>query len=520
MVLLLRSKLLIIVQINLVIVLECAFLEILESLTRDELKSFRRFLLSPYFNRSEKVVKLYDNIIKFYPNFDNPKLSKEFLHKKIGTGLAYNEITMRRLLFDLQKLSEKFMAQTHFERKTADAGIFLIEELAGRGSSKMFDRNMKETSRLLDSMQYIDSDLCLNRFRLKTDDFYFGMIKDKITKKNFVTTEASKLISGITYLISFFMLEAIKHNDTLLTYSRTFNIKYNEKFINQFIKLFDFQRLEIFMRANKMIGSHIIEVYLNTLKAFLYFDNDFYYKQLRNSLYKYQESLSLTDNHFLFGRLAGYCITKNMNSAKQDTYYDSELFSIYKIIVEKKYFETEANKYVPVDLYRNILIQSAKMNELGWMEQFIQDYSRLLHPNRKKEIISYSYALLNFERRAYDESLKYLSKINTEEFSYHLDIRNMYFKIYYETENYEAALSAAFAHKKYVKENLMLSDSRRQAQENFTRAAIKLVNYHNSRTKTDLTSLRLQIQKSKNIENRGWLLCKISSLDKSLRRAI
>lgn len=518
--LLLKLELLIIDQTKLTKLLEYAFLEILESLSRDELKSFRRFLLSPYFNRSKKVVALYDNIIKFYPNFESPRLNKEYLHKKLSPLLAYNEITMRRLLYDLQNLSQKFISQLHFERKKPDAGILLIEELANRGSEKMHRKSVKAAAKLLDSVLVIDSDLCLNRFRLLTDDFYFGMIKDKFTKKSFVTTEAGKLINGITYLISFFMLEAIKHNDTLLMYSRSFNIKYNEKFINHFIKLFDFQRLEIFMKANNMIGSNIIEVYLNTLKAFLYFDNDHYYKELRDSLYHNHKSLSLADNHFLFGRLAAYCQTKNMNNLQPDPYYSRELTAIYKTFVEEKYYQTEANKYVPVDLYRNILIHCINIGDMKWMEEFIQDYSGRIHPNRKREIINYSHALLNFERRAYDESLKWLGRINTEEFMYHLDIRNLYFKIYYEKEEYSAALSAALAHKKFIKENLMVSDSRRVSQTNFIRAAIKLLNYHNTKTKTDLTSLRMHIQNSRKMANKNWLLGKITSLERSIRKAV
>src|SRR5688572_17688030 len=97
--------------------LDYAFLEIFETFTRDELKIFRRFITSPYFNRSSKVVKLFDHLIKFYPNFEHPALTKENLHKKISPELAYNEITVRRLLFDLQSLSEKFLQQRNFESK-------------------------------------------------------------------------------------------------------------------------------------------------------------------------------------------------------------------------------------------------------------------------------------------------------------------------------------------------------------------------------------------------------------------
>lgn len=500
--------------------LDYAFLEILETLTLEELKSFRRFLASPYFNRSAKVIKLFDVITCYHPNYDNPAITKEKLHKKISPDLPYNETTIRRLLFDLQNHSERFMKQLQFEKKRAESGIFLIEELAGRGSSKMYYKNSKITRKFLESAANIDSDICLNRFRLDTDDFYFGMINNRIDKKSFVNSEANRLISGITYLISFFMLEAIKHNDTLLEYSRSFNVKYNEKFINQFIKLFDFERLEIFMKANKMVGGHLIEVYLSTLKAFLYFDNEQYYADFKKSLYDYRKELSATDNHFLFIRLEGYCILKNHAQAGKEGYYDRELFDIYKTVLENKYYESEGNKYIPVDLFRNVLINSTRLKDLKWLEEFISEYGRFLHPNRQNDVLNYSNALLRFERNAYGEALAYLNRIQMEEFAYHLDMRNLYLKIYYDQGNYETAFAFARSFSKYLSENNLVSDEKRLTHENFIKFIKKLINYHNSSTKTDLTSLKQQITKCRKLDHKDWLLGKVQSLDKSIRRAI
>ena len=500
--------------------LDYSFLEILESLTRDELKSFRRFILSPYFNRSKKVVRLYDALVKYYPNFDNPSITKQKLHSAVNPELPYNEITMRRLLFDLQNLSEKYIRQQFIEKKGIEARLNALEELANRGTGKMHRKTVKDTEKMITETEYFNSDLCHNRFRLETEQFYFGMIKDKINRKKFVDTEASRLISGITYLISYFMLEAIKHNDTLLTYSRSFNVKYNEKFISQFINLFDFERLAIFMRSNSIEGEYVINVYLNALKAFLYFDNEQYYNSFKDILYENRDKLTSTDNHFLYFRLVSYCITKTQNSEFFNSRFEHEIFSIYKSILEHKYYKTETNKYLPVDLFRNIVIQSIRLKEHGWLENFVTSYGSQLHPDRKKDIINYSYAMLYFERNAFDESLAYLSRVKMEEFSYQLDIRNLYIKIYYDLEDYEAAQANIRSLRKYVTENSLISKQNRTYQENFAKYTQKLINYHNSVTKTDLTSLKLQIGRTNKVTSKDWLIDRIQSLDKSVKRAV
>jgi len=501
-------------------VLDYSFLEILSSLTREELKSFRRFLVSPYFNRSQKVVKLYDRLIKFYPSFDNTAISKENLHKSISPELPYNEITMRRLLFDLQKLCEKFMSQVFLEKKQAETTLFAIEELAIRGSTRMHAHSVRDVKDILARNDVIDADTCMNFFRLETEQFYFKMIHGKVDKNSFVESEARRLINGISYLISYFMLEAIKHNDVLLNYSRSFNVKGNDRFISQFINLFDFERLEIFMKEHSLAGHGIIRVYINTLRAYLYFDNDFYYDEFRKSLYENLGKLSSSDVHFLFGRIIGYCILKGRKSDKFVDHYETEQFGHYKTLLENKYYETGSNKFMPTDLFRNILLQAAKLGELEWMENFIEDYGRLLHPEKRPEILLYSNAILYFERNAYDEALSCLSRINSEEFSYHIDIRNLYIRIYFEQEDYESALSAARSFRKFLKENQMVAEDKKALNLQFTAHVIKLINYHNTNSKTDLTALEMQISKSENSITKFWLLNKVSSMEKSKRKAV
>ncbi len=500
--------------------LDYSFLEILSSLTRDELKSFRRFLLSPYFNRSKKVVKLYDRLIKFYPSFDNAAVTKENLHKHISPELPYNEITMRRLLLDLQKLCEKFMTQVFLEKKETESRLLAIEELAMRGNERMHAHSVRDVKNILAKNEVIDADTCMNFFRLETEQFYFKMIHGKVDKNSFVESEALKLINGISYLISYFMLEAIKHNDVLLNYSRSFNVKGNDKFIGQFISLFDLERLEIFMKEHSLTGHNIIKLYINTLRAYLYMDNDYYYEEFKKSLYQSIDKLNGNDINFLFARILGYCILKTRKSEKTDDYFEIEQLKHYKTILQKKYYETPANKFIPTDLFRNILIQAAKLGELKWMEDFIEDYGRLLHPHKRSEVMLYANAILYFERNAYDEALSCLSRINSEEFSYHIDIRNLYIRIYFEQEDYESALSAARNFRKFLKENPMVAEDKKSSNLQFTAFVIKLINYHNTNSKTDPTTLEMQIRKSENTVSKFWLLDKVTSLEKSARRAV
>lgn len=500
--------------------LDYSFIEVLKTLDWKELKEFRKFAVSPYFNKSRKALKLIDAIIKFHPHYDNSRLTKEGLHRKINPEIPYNEITMRRLLYDVQKLLERFMQQVNFEKKNIESRIFMTEEIGSRGAEKLFLKNTSHTEELLESQGIVNSDYCLAKFKMQTDKFYFSMINNKISRKEFANIETAKLTEGITFLISYFMLEAIKHNDTLLSYSRSYNIKQSANFIDQFIRLFDFERLEIFMKKNSITGNHIIKVYLNLLKAFLYFDNEYYYDEFKKSLNKLSGKLSTTDNNFLYTRLASYCIVKNQVIHDKNAYFDRELFAILEMTLAKKFYETETNKYLPADVFRNMLLIALKLNKIKWTEDLISDYSNKLHPQNRTDIVNFSYGMLYFEKGAYDTALRYLGRVKLDESIYRLDLRVLLLKIYYEQGAFDSAFSMMRAYKKYVLENQMLDENKKATHINFIKYITKLINYQRGTNKTDLISVRMQVDKSKHLVQKEWLTNKIYELDKSISIAV
>jgi len=500
--------------------LDYSFIEILRTLDKRELKEFRKFAVSPYFNRSRKTVKLFDAIIKFHPHYESSKLTKEQLHKSINSGLPYNEITMRRLLFDLQKLSERYMKQINFEKKNIESRGFMTEEIGMRGAEKLFLKNTSLTEKMLEEKNFVNSDYFLSKYRLETDKFYFGMMNNTISKKSSAIKEVTKLVEGITYLIIYFMLEAIKHNDILLAYSNSYNLKQTGYFIEQFIKLFDFERLEIFMKKNSPKGSHIIEVYLNLLKSFLYFNDEVYYREFKKSLNRFSNELSPTDNHFLYGRLVSYCTLKDNSQSQENSYYQNELFNLYSVILENKYYLSETSTYIQLDDFRNILIIALRLNKIKWAENFIFDYGNQLNPKYKADVVNYSYGMLYFETGAYEDSLGYLAKINPDEFVFRLDYRVLMLKIYYEQKAYDSAFSMMRSYKKYVAENEMVNTNLRTVHNNFIKVVTKLLNYQRGTNKTDLITVMMHIEKSKLLLQKAWLTDKICELDNSISIAV
>src|SRR2546426_7485652 len=106
--------------------LQHSLINVLKTFSGEEIKEFRKFVESPYFNMSELALKLYDELAKFHPSFDHSVLTKESLYDKLGTGNAYNDSTMRNLLADLVRLAEKFLKQQNFEKTEYGNNLYLL----------------------------------------------------------------------------------------------------------------------------------------------------------------------------------------------------------------------------------------------------------------------------------------------------------------------------------------------------------------------------------------------------------
>ncbi|HEY3249711.1 MAG TPA: hypothetical protein VGK25_01205, partial [Ignavibacteria bacterium] len=61
-------------------------INILRTFSKEEMKQFEKFVASPYFHSGKNCMPLLKQLQKFYPGFDNEKLTYKNIHKKLYPG--------------------------------------------------------------------------------------------------------------------------------------------------------------------------------------------------------------------------------------------------------------------------------------------------------------------------------------------------------------------------------------------------------------------------------------------------
>ncbi|MBK7253196.1 MAG: hypothetical protein IPI04_04550 [Ignavibacteria bacterium] len=123
--------------------IKSTLLELLKTFNKEELKRFEDFLRSPYYNKNSNVIKLFNVIKKYFPDLDSTKLKRESVWDELFPEKSFNYGVMKNLIFELQKLSEKFLHLLHYEENKFEQELNLLRKLNDRNLFQLFEKNLK-----------------------------------------------------------------------------------------------------------------------------------------------------------------------------------------------------------------------------------------------------------------------------------------------------------------------------------------------------------------------------------------
>jgi hypothetical protein len=321
------------------------------------------------------------------------------------------------------------------------------------------------------------------------------------------------LIKRGEHLINFFILTHIKEMDFLEKFSKLFNYKIDDTLPADFstrIKLNEL--LEYLIRRNDE-NSIIYEIYLNLIRAFEDVKEIKYYKNLKKLLMENSDSLSVDEKHFFFGKLLDYGILKNREDEK--SLFEEEHFANHKMYLENEYYLHSRNQYLPLDLFRNILILSLRRKDFNWSEKFINNYIKKLKEDYQENTYYYGMAFLHFQKGEYEEALEEVNKVSYNIFAFKYDLRNLNLMICYELGNWESVKSIIESYKRFLLNNKNVGQDRKIFYGNFIKYLARLVKIKDDVNRVDKLErdyLKKEILKTGNFSYKDWIIEKVGEL--------
>jgi hypothetical protein len=486
--------------------MKASVLEILRVLTDEELKRFRKFLISPFFTQSRKVVGLFDALSVYHPEYKNQKLTFENLHKRIHKNIPYNYSTMSNLFDDLLVLAEKFLKNISLENnKFLDYSVFL-DELCIRNIDKLYRKKIRKAEKENLSFRSSDGDYFLYKYYTDRNRYNSTVAKGHLRGRKTLNYEMISLDNTNQNLITFFILEVVRGNQNTFSFYEDYNNNVKSNIIHQYLVRNNFKDELKYLKKNKDFKEYrfLYELCYYLFMLFLNPKKDMYYNKYKNCYLKNEAFLNTDLRSSFFGRLLDYCIFRN--NAK----YTEEKSGLYKMMLENKYYKTHLYKYIDIDLWRNIIRHCIKTKQTVWMEEFINKYKNQLHPENRENLLKYGKAMLYFEKKEFEKSLNNLKNFDYDYFLFKLDIHNLHVKIYYELKHYDQAVSGIKTYKSFLNDK-NIQENWKVKHNLFISFLNKLIDFKFYSKSIDISDLRNQIMES-NVQDKIWLLEKADEL--------
>jgi len=476
--------------------IKSTLLETLRTFTKSELSSFEDFIRSPYFNKQENVVKLFEEIKKYAPAFNDSGLEKEIVWSRMFGDAKYNYGIMKNLIHDLGKLTVNFLKT---DAGNSGYGINnLLEQYMKRGLSNQLKRKIREVKEDLKKQKPGGENYFLS---YKIEKVEIDEIVQRSDMKEIFEHDLDKINESLTlyYFITFF-----NSNYTKLFVSNVYNKKADTSFIEKILLLYD----------QGSYKNYYADTYSRVLKIALYPSDENNYSELKKIFFENFDNYTRADQFDILSVLQSFCKT---NSFILNINYHKEAQLYRKVMDDNNLFFPDDENYINISVFLNTVVSASSAGEFDWCIKFIDKYQNFLEPAIKDECTNLALTCAYFKNKDYETSLSYLSKCENPSPTQKINLKTYQICNYYELRYYDQLNDLINAMRKFLKNDKIYSEGHKTSFKNFMNSVSRLSDYrYNLDVKkaddSKLNELKLFVQYN-NMLGKKWLLEKIQELE-------
>jgi len=483
---------------------------VIRSFSENEIKSFRKFLDSPYFLKSEKLLKLFD-ILAGEAGDELCPVIREKIYSEINPGMTYRDSTIRNLISELNKQLNEFMMIENFRNSGLNKKKRLIAERQKKNLPSIDYHEVEE----FDTTKGTDYGYFLNKHFLESYNYNFSATSGKITKLKNIETELLQVENSLKYLHLFYLSQISQFLMTILILQRTYDIKELPRIINKLSQEISEEKIKQLITPDDEYY-YVVELYLTMIDMYRNLGESKYYYKYKECFYKYAFRVSADECSMHISNLSSYCTGKASEGIEE---FDNEFFELIELTIKNKYYQNSNTEHLPHEYFRNFLLHGVRLKKFDWVNDFIHENYMKVHPADRENMKQLGFAYLNFNTAKYDEALGNINRISPDFFAFKLDIKNLTVQIFYELGYFEDALVQIKSYKEYLRKDKLLNMEKRKRYFSFLKFTENLVLHRAGTKNTDIGYLRYRISTHKATAFKPWLMEKVMILDTKAKRS-
>lgn len=479
-------------------------IKILKSFSEEELKSFKKFLDSPYNKSRRNILPFFDIIIKYFPEFNSTGLERENIYKHIFPGEKYNEKKIQNFIFDLTKALESFLTHNAMESDEIDSLLYLCKGYYDKGLLMQAMRVLNSVEQKLEPGFSSSKDFFTRHKKVYKLKCAFYSETNDFQKLEELQNEIFEM-SAIQFLMDYTWMMCEKE-----TASSTYYKRETGRFADSIVKSFDIDKFINLIDKFNMKLSPLTALHFYILKTIEEPENPEHYFRLKKLFYKDISNYDREEKFNAFVHLINYCGEK-ISKFGED--YSEEMFGLYKNMLKNNAYSISDNEFLQIADFRNIMRLAEISSDHKFLDMFIENYSFILNPEQREDLIMMMKAVSSFMNGEFEISLTFLSKIRKEMFIFKSDIKILKLRLFYELNYNEQAHSLLDSFKHLNSKNETISDAVKKNNKNFINAYQELLNIKSGKA-TSLYAVKKILPKLSRYQYSDWIKKKAGDFGK------
>jgi len=475
--------------------LNTSAVSVFKTFSKEEIKKFEDFLLSPYFNKKSVLVNLFKIIKRHEPEYISELLDRKKIWSKLYKNKEFNYGVMKNLIYDLGKAADKFIELQNFERDKKLSAITLMQEQKIRNLNNAFEKSLKTFKNDLSEKKQDFEFFYYNYRALKlerefTSNLGLAKAESRINEENEIEFLSLFYLLECADLYNCFFINGAYVKKDLKNNNLDLFINFVEKFQHNYKEISDCSLLNLKIMLNK----NDKDLFLELKKIFT--DNS----------YKFSSSFSGD----LGLSLSEYCSRYIMNGK---TEFINEQFDICLFIFENGLLMDDKKEFMSPHIFTSLVSTACSLKKFDWVKLFIENNIGKIHPEFRDKYYNFANLTLNFKMNNFSEAHFYVSKMDINSPMDYVSVKRFQLMIYYESGYTDELYSLIEAVRNFISKNKKITKSLRLQAGNFINYTKRLSNmkFSNSFKKIDLLKLKDEILELEVI-NKNWLIEKAEEL--------
>lgn len=463
-------------------------IDLLKTFPSTEWRAFRDYVLSPYFNKQESLVKLCDYLkqaaAKEYPA---SKLERKKVFAAIYPGQDYDDKQFNYLLSAMLKLAEDFVALRQFEQDGIMPEYYLLQACLQRRQEKSYRQVYQKAREKLESRPWRNAHYHFQAYLLAE------MAEQHFTSQN-IRRFDHHLQEASDSFDAYFLARKLYFQCAMLD---------RQKIIQEPYRLTMEEELSALLEDPQWDQTPAVNTYKQLLYALKEKEGGYNFLQFSRLLEENVLFFPAEEMRDLYFYAINYCIHQIRLGEKG---YADNLMRLYEQGLARE-FLLEDGRLSPWT-FKNMVKLGLGLQRFDWVEMFVAEYSNRLPEERRADAYHFNMADLYYHKGLLDKAMEHLYQVAYSDIHYSIGAKAMLLKIYYEKGETEAfwALQASF--KVFLKRNNLISKEVKEPYVNFARLLYRIQKY-GIRQKTELQDA---IQQTAMLADRSWLAQQVDRL--------